>query len=353
MIGILFHGPEVFDSGWARKILDALAGIDSLRCLLAGTMGRTAAIDSGLGGIECPGKQPSQILKELQGAVDAFLFANFGKSESAGLLHGAMIAEKAGIKIPLLHAECSGRCYVELNPGMNPSVFDALEKLGLHRTNPVAPQSVLWEKDGRLYRRLTTAAAGEFLLVDGIVIGKALGGDVILETSGRDIVDVKNAEIKPHGIEKLRRLGGVDLRTAKLASTSCMRRAVSSPKIAKASGKGLVFVDHAGMHIYDLAQSREGAVTVGDDTTAIVGDILYRLQIPLIGITDGDRDSLLCDTRFTAGSTVFVVPEDDRVGLQIFAEIFHNQAAIDDGFESVRDRITALIRGDILQRKDY
>ena len=353
MIGILFHGPEVFDSGWAQTIIEELESIDRIRCVLAGTMGRTAAIDCGLRDIECPGKQPSRILKDLQGDVDALVFANFGKSEAAGLQHGAMIAEKSGINTPLLQVECSGRCYIEWNEGTRPDVITALERLGFKKKDRIANQSAIWEENGRIYRRLATAAPGEFLLVDGIVIGKALEGDVIIECSGRKIVGVESAEIKPHGIEKLQRLGGIDLRTAKLASTSSIRRAVDLRQTARVFGKGVAFVDHAGMHIYDIVQNREGVVTVGDDTTAIVGDILYRSQIPLIGITDGDRDSLLGGTRFAPGSIVFVVPEDDSIGLRIYREVFQNQPAIDDGYYATRDRITALIHRDILQRKDY
>jgi hypothetical protein len=353
MIGILFHGPEVFDSGWARTIVDSLARIDRIRCLLAGTMGRTAAIDSGMSGIECPGKQPSRILIELQCEADAIVFANYGKSEAAGLQHGAIIAEKSALKIPLIQAECSGCCYVEWNEGCNPAVIGALEQLGFHNRDRVKPQTAIWESNGSIYRRLTTAAAGEFVLVDGIIVGKALGGDVVFECSGRQIVDAKNIDIKPHGIEKLRRLGGIDLKTAKLASTSGIRRHVHSPQTTRLFGKGMAFVDHAGMHIYDLMQNRAGVVTVGDDTTAIVGDILYRSQIPLIGITDGDRDSLLDDTRFSPGSTVFTVPEDDKVGMRIYTEIFQNQLTIDDDFETMRECIINLISRDIFQRKDY
>ena len=57
-------------------------------------MGRTAALDSGLAGIECPGTQPSQVLREIQNEVDQFVLANYGKSPSSGLLHGSMIAPK-------------------------------------------------------------------------------------------------------------------------------------------------------------------------------------------------------------------------------------------------------------------
>jgi len=70
MIAIPFHGPEVFDLGWAQKIVQVLAATAPLRCLLAGTMGRTAAIGGGLAGIECPGTQPSQVLREIQNEVD-------------------------------------------------------------------------------------------------------------------------------------------------------------------------------------------------------------------------------------------------------------------------------------------
>jgi hypothetical protein len=84
-----------------------------------------------------------------------------------------------------------------------------------------------------------------------------------------------------------------------------------------------------------------------------VGDILYRFQIPLIGITDGDKDTLLGNTRLTPGSTVFTVREDDSAGLQIYSEIFRHQMTTDEGFDSVRERISLLIREQILQRQDY
>ena len=49
------------------------------------------------------------------------------------------------------------------------------------------------------------------------------------------------------------------------------------------------------------------AVTVGDDTTAIAGDILARLGIPVIGIVDGDLDRLAGCTTMLPGSVVFRV----------------------------------------------
>ena len=353
MIGILFHGPEVFDSGWACKILHVISAVDEVRCVLAGTMGRTAVIDSGLRNIECPGNQPSQILRELQSSTVSLVFANYAKSERSGLLHGAMVLERSGIEIPLLQIECSGSCFVEWIEGSNPAVIADVEKMGLKRKERITLESTIWQRNGKMYRRLTTTAAGEFLLVDGIVIGRAQGADITIECAGRQIVSVSGVEVKPHGIEKLQRLGGVDLRSAKVASTSSIRRMGHAPQVTKVSGKGMAFVDHAGRHIYDLVQNMEGAVTVGDDTTAVVGDILYRSQIPLIGITDGDQDNILGDTRLTPGSTVFTVPEDDRTGLRIYSEIFHSCLMIEDGFGDVRKRISKLIGQELIRRQDY
>jgi hypothetical protein len=353
MIGILFHGPEVFDRGWARRIIDVLSALDDVRCVLAGAMGRTAVIDSGLPDIECPGKQPSRILKELEGTVDWLVFANYAKSEISGLTHGSMIVERAGVKAPLLQIECSGRCFVEWIEGNPPETIAALHAMGLRRELPIARKAALWEENGRICRRLSTAAPGEFLLVDGIVIGQARGGEITIECEGRHIIAVRGADIKAHGIEKLDRLGGVDLRSAKVASATSLRRGTRIPRTSKTSGKGVVFVDHAGMHVYDLIRDREGAVTVGDDTTAVVGDVLYRFQIPLIGITDGDRDDILGETFLTPGSTVYTVHADDIAGLRIHAEIFRRQPVSEDPFEVVRARITDLLGKDILRKQDF
>jgi hypothetical protein len=354
MIGILFHGPEVFDSGWANRIVKAFAGMGSLRCVLAGTMGRLAAIDSGLPDIQCSGAQPSQILREIQSDVAVVVFANYGKSLSSGLLHGAMVARRANIGIPLLQIECSAGLFVEWNAGSRPEIIEILERqLGLQRHERVESAASFWEANGRACRRLTTAAAGDFVLVDGIVVGRATGGEIVIECDGRHIVRVGGTEVKKHGIEKLDRLGGIDLKSAKLAATRTLRRTEHTPRIMKRTGKGIAFVDHTAMHVYDRVRGVAGAVTVGDDTTAIVGDILYRFQAPVIGITDGDGDVILENTRMTAGSVVLTVREDDVFGLRVFSEVFRHRAIIEETFEEVRERISALVGNELISRQEF
>ena len=64
----------------------------------------------------------------------------------------------------------------------------------------------------------------------------------------------------------------------------------------------VVLLDHTAEYTFELAAGAELAVTVGDDTTAIAGDILSRLGIPIIGITDGDCDDLARLTGIYPGS---------------------------------------------------
>lgn len=353
MIGILFHGPEVFDSGWARRIINAMETVDSVRCVLAGTMGRTAVFDSGLEDIEFPGKMPGACLRDLASEVNAVVLANFGKSEHSGLVFGGMVVERAGVHVPTVQIECSGPFFVEWIEGCDSQVVHVLREMGLSRRVQIRIKPSVWEAQGRVYRRMTTAAPGDFILVDGIMVGRATGAEVVLACENGHLVEIQGADVKEHGIEKLDRLGGVDLYTVKLASTPTIRRTEHTPRIQEKKGCGVAFVDHAGMYVYDLAHDVEGVVSVGDDTTAVVGDVLYRFQIPVIGIVDGDEDVVLRNGHFTSGSVTLTVQEDDRFGLKVFAVVFENKRKIAASFEEVRDRIVELAGKEVVERRDF
>ena len=47
-IGIVVHGPNIIDSGYALKLIDLLKGYGDVKVRLGGTMGRTAVIDASL-----------------------------------------------------------------------------------------------------------------------------------------------------------------------------------------------------------------------------------------------------------------------------------------------------------------
>ena len=47
-IGIVVHGPNIIDSGYALKLINLLEEYGEIKVRLGGTMGRTAVIDASL-----------------------------------------------------------------------------------------------------------------------------------------------------------------------------------------------------------------------------------------------------------------------------------------------------------------
>ncbi len=352
MIGVLFHGPEVFDKGWAARIIKIFSGSD-IRLMLAGTMARTALFDSGIEGVETPGLQPSQCVKLLEKDCSLILLATFGKSPRSGLIFGSMVANHAASSVPMVQVECSGSVYSELSGVCPAEVIRKFEKLGFSLSKTPKAKVEVWTEKGTTCRRMTTSEKGDFILVNGIVVGKALGTEVVLVSKNRSIIDIRGVQVKEHGLEKLERFGGVDLALVKLASTCQLRGETEDIRVKKLDGHGMAFVDHAGMDIYKLARGVEGAVTVGDDTTAVVGDILYRFGLPIIGIVDGDGDEVMTGTKLCHGSTIFTVKSDDLIGLKIFKKLFKGKIKSKTSFVKIKIAIDRFIALDIISRKDY
>ena len=96
----------------------------------------------------------------------------------------------------------------------------------------------------------------------------------------------------------------------------------------------VVLIDHVAEYTFELAADAELAVTVGDDTTAIAGDILSRLGIPILGITDGDCDNIACRTEIFPGSVVLrlAAGNDDILGKKLKQELLggENSAVLED-----------------------
>ncbi len=358
MIGLLFHGPEVFDSGWAQKVINAVRPLDTLCCVLAGTMGRTAVFDCGLEDIEFWDQMPGACLNTLARETDMVLIVNLGKSVESGLVFGGMVVERAGKgpamgRVPVIQVECSGPFFVEWVKGASAGIGEALSGLGLSQKEPIEITPSVWKENNTVYRRMSTAEAGDFVLVDGIMVGRATGDEVVLACRNGHICDVRGVDVKEHGIEKLDRLGGVALERAKLASTPTIRRSGYSPRTIESHGLGMVFLDHAGMHVYELADNAQGVVTVGDDTTVVAADILSRFNIPVIGIVDGDEDVVLKNGCFAPGSVRLTVQKDDEFGLKVLDAVFQGETRKDMAFEDALDRILTLAGDDLVKKEKF
>ena len=104
----------------------------------------------------------------------------------------------------------------------------------------------------------------------------------------------------------------------------------------------MAYVDHAAYDIYKF-KDFDLVVTIGDDTSLVASDILYRLNIPIIGITDGDLDKVVENGFVNERSTFIEVSSgfDDIVGHYINDELFLSKDTLevpfDDEDESVEE----------------
>jgi hypothetical protein len=117
-------------------------------------------------------------------------------------------------------------------------------------------------------------------------------------------------------------------------------------KPCKDSSKFCVaFLNHAAEDVYKL-KNVDFVVTVGDDTTLVAGDILYRFGVPIIGITDGDIDKVV-EKGFKSGKSLIIELEtglDDVIGEKICDELFKGNEIIEiENIESFKNEILQII----------
>lgn len=353
MIGVIIHGPRPFDTGLAEGVLAILETRYRVQAVLAGTMGRTALHDSGLTGVDCPGHGPARAVQELARRCQAIVLVTHGTSRRSGLRFGEQVSARSRPKVPLLQVEGQGKLLIQWTPAASPELVSALGSLGLKEETPQPSGPSCWVEDDLVCREIKGFQVGDFVLVNGIIVGRVVGKRVVLRARGRELVQLDGVEVKEHGLEKLRRFGGVDLARIKLATTGALRATRLEPRVVAASGQGVALVDHAGMQLYELSREVEGVVTVGDDTTAVAGDILYRFSLPLIGIVDGDGDQIHRNGRMPPGSSVLLVEADDVIGLEVKEKVFDGRIRSGRSFARVKELVLELVGRRCLNRTDY
>ncbi len=330
-IGVVVHGPEAVDSGSAIKVLNYLEKFGSTNAVLGGTMGRLAVMDAGIEDIikVSPKRRPSQSIGDLQPGSDIIVLLNQAKTRETGLAFGTKVAAHAGASRPIIHIDCGGR-FTAVFYGTEKAeeiAKTAARDLGLDYLSLPLPDkkdissdsSIAYEGD-ITKRRLTGVRPGELISINGVVVARATSSSVEIWAQKGKVMRIKGAEPKAHGLEKL---SDVDLATAIIRSGN-IRRTDAKPKVLNCKGDGAALIDHSAEDAFELAEGTCIAVTVGDDTTAIAGDILSRKSIPIIGIVDGDIDGLSRETIIPEGSVVIRVKPgfDDIVGRCIKEEIF-------------------------------
>ena len=200
-----------------------------------------------------------------------------------------------------------------------------------------------------LIRKVRGCKKGELLLFNGLVVGNITDEDVRIFFKDGKIKKIVGAEIKEHGLEKIKE---IDIYSLKIDSTEGFPvRDVDI--IKKINGELILFINHDAYSIYKNLSDISGAVTVGDDTTRISGYILKRFGIPIIGIIDGDKDGVIKGEVFTPGSVLFEVEGDDIIGDKIYNHLFNCNNLIKADFFKLKEEIEKLLKENILRKIEY
>lgn len=340
-MGVVVHGPNIIDSGWAIKLINLLSSYGEVVARLGGTMGRTAVIDESLEDIIDISKKlvPSDSLKLFNNLnVDIIFLINYGKSSVTGQVFGYKVynhylSKIANNTIPLIQIERPGEddgSIISWNGDNTDLISQLSQKLDLNIVTPEEIYNNHFKQDkianNKTQRIVHGVSPNENIMVNSVVIGKSSLDKVTLIAKDGYITEIIGGVIKQHGVEKL---GQVDLESA-IIKTGLLRKSKVKPRVlenvkSKDTFK-IAFLDHAGEDVYQFMDA-DLVVTVGDDTTLIASDILYRFNIPIIGITDGDLDKVV-ENGFKAKNSIifeFESGTDDIVGRKIFDLIFKNK----------------------------
>ena len=357
-IGIVVHGPNIIDSGYALKLINLIEDYGDVKVRLGGTMGRTAVIDASLEDIIDISRKlvPSDSLKIFHDdGVDVIFLLNYGKSDVTGQVFGYKVYNHYADKIdenniPVIQIERPGEVDGSVIPWNNDLelAHELSQKLSLAIVKPeeVYNNHIKQDNAGINQRIVHGVSPGENIMVNSVVIGKTDSDKLILIARDNHIVDIVGGELKEHGLEKL---GEVDLDNA-IIKTGLLRHAKVTPRVIsdnKPDNFKITFLDHAGEDVYKFRDSSL-VITVGDDTTLISSDILYRFDIPVVGITDGDLDKVVEDGFKVKNSIIFEVESgfDDIIGQNIKSEMFRDKQESYDfrNIEEVENKIIEIIK---------
>ena len=352
-IGVIVHGPGIIDSGCAEKIINILKDYGQVTSRLGGTMGRTAVIDAHLENlINIEDKLlPSESIKILSEDNDVLFLLNYGKSVVTGHTFGYKVLNNAGRDINLIQIERPAEddgVIIRWNDYNYDTLVNnlsyrlSLKVISSDDASRLVEDLTGFKQDKKVIKRKVAGVSpGENIMMNGIIIGKVTSNNLTIIAENNQITGMNGGIIKEHGIEKL---GKVDL-TKAIIKTGLLRTSKNvNPRIIKhIKNKQLiaVFLNHAAEDIYKYKDS-DLIVSVGDDTTLLSSDILYRFTIPVIGITDGDLDKVVLHGFKLDESLIIQVQPgfDDIIGQQIFENIFHNKEKIQiESIESFKKTI--------------
>lgn len=335
-ICLRFHMAKIFDSGWAARLLEFFKNYGEVVAVVSGTMGAVAMIDSGLNVNFLKERFVNWVNKR---EFDLVVSATQTTSVNRMLAEGWHLSKK--IKFPVIGIETYTKTLAYWGDVGN-IARDLADKLEFRLIEGPDFGITFWREGEIEYRKVLAVEPGDWILVNGIIVGRAIEENVIFVCESGEILEVKGAEVRWHGVQKL---GYIDLEEAKIDTIKVLRDEVENRASLSYSARGKVaFIDHAGYEVFKFLE--EGiccAVTIGDDTTAIVGDILERFGVPVIGVVDGDLNGLLPTAKLHLNSIILRVKNDDVFGRRIYEEVFQRRKVTEGDLESMKFKILKLL----------
>ncbi|AAM05150.1 DUF2117 family protein [Methanosarcina acetivorans] len=389
-IGIVIHNLQLMDSPQTVKdILALLSRENCINACLCGTMGKVAAIDAGLEDlIEIEQfLKPSACIETLFGSNDLVCLLNHGRELQTGRTFGRIVVSniKNPDEKPLIQIERPG-CFdgelIPWNRAAGPHAKKLSNLLNLKISRPPLPVNniEISNQGKRVVRRISTFP-GANIMVEGIVVGKATSSEVALVAENGFLTSMEGGIIKEQGIEILHKHGErvpLDLVRA-WVKTSASRKSsdvCKNPLENKTrgleknlplkkgflqeqtpeSGVKVILIDHCAERAFELIEGAGLAITIGDDTTELAGNILYRFGIPVLGITDGDCDELATAVNYAPGSLVLhLKPEmDDELGRRLQHELFSGEyTGFFTNLEDLKRKVITLAENSLESTSEY
>jgi hypothetical protein len=325
--GLVLHGPEVIDTGLAKHVIDLMSKEGQVDVIMSGYTGVAAVIDAGLESVVDISRmrKPSQELSRLSHSNDALLLVNCAKSRESAICFGSIVYSrcKERVKKPLIQIDDGFLIdWNRIDEGMARHLAGELG-LELLLGNEILDEVV---KEGER-RRIHGVVPGENIWVNGVVVGRATSRAVTLRKGRDGRLEADGVDLKPTGVN---RLGDFDLFKAHVRS-GITRRTKTTARSIDSKKSGAFFIDHSAEAAIHRCRNAALVVTVGDDTSKIAGSLLYRFNVPVVAITDGDEDGISSEELKVKGSVVIRLRAgtDDIVGREVHESIFHGEGHIE------------------------
>jgi len=389
-IGIVIHNLQLMDSPQTVKdILTLLSRENCINACLCGTMGKVAAIDAGLESLIDIEQflKPSACIEALFGSNDLVCLLNHGRELQTGRTFGRIVVShiQNPEEKPLIQIERPGCLDGELiswNRAADPHAkkLSGLLNLKISPT-PLPVNTIEVSNEGRKVLRRISTFPGANIMVEGIVVGKATSSEVVLVSENGFLTSMEGGTIKEQGIEILHKHGErvpVDLsgawvktatsrkslevckslledKTEGIAKTSPLKKSFLQEKTPE-GGVKVILIDHCAERSFEMMDGAGLAITIGDDTTELAGNILSRFGIPILGITDGDCDELATAVSYAPGSLVLHLKpgKDDEFGRKLQHDLFSGEnAAFFENIESLKLKVTTLAENSLESISEY